>query len=160
MRCTPNYKTIIIIIVVITLTLIYNIYAEELPLYPEDREYALGIYEIGVENTIITDSGLEITFKNTHMGDGTVLTNGTFVIDPIYRVKMIVAQYVLVNKDKRVVRVLNIVNDKSGKNIVRFSHTYPYTPDYEYCVFHIKFDVEIIEGGSKWERAHLLINPS
>jgi len=138
-----RYKEVIFIIVLVLLT-IFDAYAEELPLYPENRQYSLMTYEIGVETTVVTDVDVEFTFINFYKDNKKVLTKGVFIIDPIYRVEFLKVQYVLVNKDKRIVKVIDLLNDKSRKNIVRFTHVYPYSPDYEYCVFHIVIDVELI----------------
>jgi len=130
---------VIFIIAVTLLSFAHDIYSEELPLYPKNRQYALHEYEIGVETRVATNINMEFTFKNTVdlMKDWSASTEGTFIIEPEYKVMFIKVHYVLVNKDKKVVRVVFVLNQGESENIIKFSCTYPYSPDYEYCVFHI-----------------------
>ena len=105
------------------------------------------VYEIGVESKVIIDTNIELTFKNTYMEDGNILTEGVLTTNPKYEVIAIKVEYVLVNKDKQIIRVLTIVSKVNAKNVIKFSHTYPYSPDYEYCVFHLML-LQKVRGGT------------
>ena len=149
---TPALGLVVSVIVgfiigIILLISARSVRAEELPLYPEDSQHALMVYEIGVESKVIIDTNIELTFKNTYMEDGNILTEGEFVVSPKHEVIVIKVEYVLVNKDKQIIKVLSVISKVNGKNVIEFSRTYPYSPDYEYCVFHVRL-LQKVRGGT------------
>lgn len=138
-----KYKSFVTIFA-LALLFVCTAYSEELPLYPKDTLFTLDDYEIGVETTVPTGD-IEFVFKNTMMHDKTVSTRGVFTVDPNYRVMSIKVEYVIVNKDNRIVRTVPILNQKNPKNIMKFVSVYPYSPDYERCTFHIQILLDFIE---------------
>lgn len=124
--------------ILVSIALLINAYSIELPLYPKDKHHALSPFEIGVEERIVADKHIEFTFKNTLEENDIVLTEGIFVIAPDLTVDTIQVQYILVNNDKQIVRVVDVLDEENPDNLIRFSVTYPYDTEYEYCVFHIK----------------------
>jgi len=108
-----------------------------LPLYPAETEHTLDTYEIGVE-TIVPADNMEFIFENTMMPDNTISTKGIFVVYPDYQVISINVKFVIVNKNKRIVKIVPILNQSNPDNAMKFISTYPYSPDYELCTFHIE----------------------
>ncbi len=121
---------------------VHRAYGSELQIYPKDKHHTLQSYEIGVEHKVKTNSHVAFVFKNTLEGK-TATTEGEFRVAPKYKVKAIIVTLVLINLDKRVVNKVPLIAARDGGNIYKFSIPYPYTPDYEYCVFNVKLLVEL-----------------
>ncbi len=124
--------------ILVSIALLINTYSAELPLYPKERHHVLIPFEIGVEKGVVVGNCIEFIFKNTLEENNIVLTEGTFVVTPDYIVDTIQVQYILLNNNKQIVRAVDVLDEENPDNAIRFSVTYPYDTEYEYCVFHIQ----------------------
>jgi hypothetical protein len=115
--------------------------------YPPEKYDNLIPFEIG--KGIIEDlSFFKFYYENTYT-DKTITTSGYIEINPKYKIDALLIQYVLVDKDMNIVRVVDLFDSVTSENSQFFSATYPYNPDYEFCAFHVKAFAEPDERGTK-----------
>jgi hypothetical protein len=139
-----------ILVIIVALLLIGNHYAaaQELPLYPKEDLDRLDYYDYGVEKTIET-SEFVFKYENIYLASKEVKTKGTITIAPVPNaiLRSLKVQYVITNKDHRIVKTVVLLDTTESSDTYRFSVKYDFRGEYELGAIHI-FVVEEVRVGN------------
>jgi len=143
-------KKIILMITIFTIVLCSTAFATTVgERWPENFDFMLGNYSVEIEEKLTTDAGIDCSFKNVLLDNENVCLVGEIIIKPGIIVKNISLTAIVLNENKIILKILDVINMKPKENIIKFKYNYPFTVDYKYIIFSTVINVKRAKGKSK-----------
>lgn len=109
--------------------------------WPENFDFMLGDYSVEIKECLDSEAGIEFNYKNVLLDGENVCLVGEIIISQEITVKNIILSAVIFNEDKIILKILDLINTKPDKNIIKFKHIYPSTTDYRYIIFSVVISI-------------------
>lgn len=109
--------------------------------WPENFDFMLGDYSVEIKECLDSEAGIEFNYKNVLLDGENVCLVGEIIISQEITVKNIILSAVIFNEDKIILKILDLINTKPDKNIIKFKHIYPFTTDYRYMIFSVVMSI-------------------